>query len=612
MTRLITLDFETYYDKDYSLKKLTTEAYIRDPRFEVIGFAYKINDGPTTWVTENITATLKSLDLDNSRVIAHNAAFDCAILAWRYGIHPEFIFDTLSMARPVTGQTVGGSLEKLAKQFMLGEKGNEVVNALAKRQSDFSPAELDRYGEYCINDVELTYNLFHVLGQFSTPQEMYLIDLMIRMFTDPVVELDVDKLTHHLEQVRDTKAKLMERIDAAIGREQIMSNPQFAALLEKLNVAPPMKTSLRTGKETYAFSKTDPEFKELLEHPDPRVQALVAARFGVKSTLEETRTESFIQIAERGKLPIMLNYYGAHTGRASGGDKVNLQNLPRGGALRHAMRAPEGYSLIACDSAQIEARVVAWLAGEDELVNDFANHVDIYSKFATSVYGYEVQKATHKIERHVGKTCILGLGYGMGKDKFKLTLKSGNPSVDIERSEAERIVQLYRNTYPMINALWRDADAALLAMTKGQRYELGVGAKLICDGDGIHLPNGMLIRYPNLRREAKNYAYDARFGVTSIFGAKLIENVVQALARIVVFNQMAKIDQHLRKLDQRQGERYRVALTVHDEVVCVVPDHAANEIKGLMLNVMSQPPSWAAGLPVSCEADIGKTYGDCK
>ena len=257
------------------------------------------------------------------------------------------------------------------------------------------------------------------------------------------------------------------------------------------------------------------------------------------------------------------------------------------------------------------------------MVSDFANNVDIYSKFASAVYGRMVDrkrveivdgKETYpdKLEGHVGKTCILGLGYGMGKDKFKLTLKSGNPSVDIELSEAERIVGLYRTTYPMISRLWKDGDGALLSMSKGVEYEFGEGIQLKCNSDGVHLPNGMTIRYPNLRREEKGFAYDARFGVTKLFGAKMVENVVQALARIVVFNQMAKIDQYLRKLDKRQGERYRVALTVHDEVVCVVPEHAGEAVKQHMLEVMSVAPKWATGLPVSCEADIGRTYGDCK
>jgi DNA polymerase len=617
MTKTVVLDFETYYDKEFSLSKMTTESYIRDPRFEVIGVAVKVDNYPADWFSgthEQIKEWLGVLDWNDVHLVCHNMAFDGAILKWHFDIEPKYYFDTLSMARPLTGQTVGGSLAALVKQFNLGKKGTEVVKALGKTRRQFDMTELREYGEYCKNDVELTHKLFEVLKEYSTPKEMYIIDLMLRMFIDPVLELNADVLTTHLANVKSKKQALMDKIDQSIGRDSLMSNPQFAEVLRKLGVEPPMKVSLRTGKETYAFGKTDAEFKKLLEHEDERVQAVVAARLGVKSTLEETRTEAFIKIAERGPLPIMLNYYGAHTGRASGGDKINLQNLPRGGELRQSIGVPKGYSIVASDSSNIEARVVAWLAGEEELVQDFCDGVDIYSKFASTVYGYEVQKKTHVTERFVGKTCILGLGYGMGSDKFRSTLKvgSGGVSVELPKEKCEEVVGLYRGTYPKIAALWKQGQQALDKMVSGKHYlELGT-AKLRCDGDGIHLPNGMRIIYPELRKSSDgNYEYRNRYGFTKIYGGKVIENVVQALARIVVFDQMAKIDQHLRKKD-KPSARHRVALTVHDEIVCVVPDSYAAECMNLMLEVMSFPPKWCEDLPVTAEAAYGKTYGDCK
>lgn len=616
MTKLVTLDFETYYDqKTFSLSKMTTESYIRDPRFEVIGVGVKVDDHPTDWFSgshDEIKDWLMALDWSDVNLLCHHTAFDGAILNWIFGIKPKYYFDTLSMARPLHGLTVGGSLSAMAKFYGLPAKGTEVIKASGKTRRQFDMTELREYGEYCKNDVEITHMLFKILAEKTTSKEMYIIDLMLRMFTDPVLVLDKDTLTSHLTSVRDKKEKLMAKIDQAIGRENLMSNPKFAEVLQKLGVEPPMKTSLRTGKDTYAFGKTDVEFKALLEHEDERVQAVVAARFGIKSTLEETRTEAFIGIAERGPLPIMLNYYGAHTGRASGGDKVNLQNLPRGGALRQSIQAPAGHSLVASDSSQIEARVVAWLAGETDLVRAFAEGRDIYSEFATDVYGKKVTKAD-KVERFVGKTCILGLGYGMGKDKFKTTLKvgQGGISADVTIEEAERVVKLYREKYPMIAALWKQGQAALDAMIKGYEYELGT-CKLRCTPDGIELPNGMKVIYPELRvADDGNYEYKNRYGFTKIYGGKLIENVVQALARIVVFDQMAKIDQTLRKND-KPGKRAKVVLTVHDEVVAVVPDEDAANCMTMMMDYMKQAPSWCADLPVACEADIGKSYGDAK
>lgn len=616
--RIITLDFETFYSKEFSLSKLTTEAYIRDPQFQVIGFAYKINDESAKWVTgddDKIADALHSLNIPSSYLIAHNAAFDGAILAWHYKLFPKFYLDTLSMARPVTGHSVGGSLAKLAKHFELGEKGTEVVNALGLRREDFPPDQLYQYGNYCKNDVELTYELYHRLRKFNPPKELYIQDLMLRMFTDPVLELDSDLLTKHLGNVQLKKAQLLERIDASIGKDALMSNPKFAEVLKKLGVEPPVKTSARTGKETHAFGKTDQAFKNLLEHEDPRVQAVVAARLGVKSTLEETRTESFLGIAARGPLPILLNYWGAHTGRASGGDKMNLQNLPRGGALRKSIRAPKGHVIIASDSSQIEARVVAWLAGQDDLVFDFANKVDIYSKFASGVYKRPIDKAVDKVERFVGKTCILGLGYGMGPDKFKAALKigMGGISVDMSLEQAQQVVYLYRDQYGQIARLWRSAHNALTQMAHGYDCEFGVGIQLQCGPDGIHLPNGTMIRYPNLRYEASDsqFFYDGRYGPVRLYGPKMVENVVQALARIVVFDQMARIDQVLRPLDTAEA-RHKVVLTVHDEVVLVVPEASGQEMLNLAISEMSKAPRWCADIPVACEGDIALTYGDAK
>lgn len=648
MTRLVTLDFETYYDKDFSLSKMTTESYIRDPRFEVIGVGVKVDDYPTDWFSgtmEETEAWLKAIPWDDSYLVCHHTAFDGAILKWRFGIEPKYYFDTLSMSRPTTGLSVGGSLAKLATHYNIGKKGTEVVQALGKRRADFTHNELYEYGGYCKNDVELTRQLFDIFKPMVPARELYVIDLMLRMFIDPVLELNTATLEKHLVKVQQKKEVLMDRLFELhenitanmverrlegetrdeIVRSMLMSNPQFAEVLRKLDVEPPMKVSLRTNKETYAFGKTDVEFKKLLEHEDDRVQAVVAARLGVKSTLEETRTQAFIGISERGTLPILLNYYGAHTGRASGGDKINLQNLPRGGELRKSIQAPEGHQLVACDSAQIEARVVAWLAGEAELVEGFRKNVDIYSNFATDVYGRPINrkrmelvdgKETYPdvVEGFVGKTCILGLGYGMGKDKFKATLKigMGGISVDMPIEDAERVVNLYRAKYPNIVNLWKQGQECLVALSRGHEYQLGTTLKLKCKDNKVFLPNGMSVHYPNLRKDSDGqFVYEARYGATKIYGGKLIENVVQALARIIVFDQMAKIDQDFRKKD-KPNQRFKVALTVHDEVVSCVPNKYVTEVEELMIKIMSTPPNWCADLPIACEAAYGRTYGDCK
>ncbi|MFZ6731951.1 DNA polymerase [Undibacterium sp. Ji42W] len=612
---IITLDKETYYSKEYSLSKMTTEEYIRDPRFQLIGFSYQIDDGKPTWITGSdkyMAEHLHSLELEKHTLIAQNSLFDASIMSWHYGIHPKFIIDTMSMAAPIQSITKGKSLDALARHFKLGVKGKEVVAAMGKRREDFTPEELARYGGYCDNDVALTYALFNTLREYSTPQEMYVIDMFLRLYTDPILVLNKPLLEQHLVNVVERKEALLAKVEAIVGKDGLMSNPKFAAVLQKLGVVPPTKISKSTGKETFAFAKTDAPMKELLAHPDDRVQAVVAARMGVKSTLEETRTRNFIAMAVRGTLPIALNYYGAHTGRASGAESMNLQNLPRGGTLRQAIEAPPGYKVIACDSSQIEARVVAWLAGQEDLLEAFRNKVDIYSSFASDVYGYEVNKSMTD-QRFVGKTAILGLGFQMGWKRFAEQVKSMSGIV-ISEADAKRVVNLYRSKYYRISELWDAADTAMKIVVAGGTAEFGVGIKLIWASEGVHLPNGMIVRYPGLRYDAEyeSFVYDDRYGKRNrIYAGKIIENVVQALARIIVFYQTCKIDKQLRKYDKPQS-RFKIVLSVHDEAVTVAPAKAAEKVKEMMVKTMSQPPVWAPDLPVACEAEIGANYGECK
>ena len=601
---ILTVDMETYYDRDYSLSKITTEEYIRDPRFEVIGVSVKVDDEPAEWFSgtrKQTKAWLDQFPWESSIAIAHNAMFDMAIKNWRFDIRPKRIIDTLSMLRAIDGPDAGNSLAKAAERYGLGVKGTEVVNALGKRRLDFTPEELAAYGVYCINDVELTYKLAMKLLDGFPKEELQLIDLTMRMFTEPVLYLEKADLELHLADVRAKKNDLLGK--ALISKDNLMSNPQLAETLRSLGVTPPMKISPTTGKETYAFAKNDEDFKALLEHENPIVQAIVAARLGVKSTLEETRTERFIGIANRGPLPVPLRYYAAHTGRFGGDDKVNLQNLPRKSPLKKAIKAPPGYVVIDCDSSQIEARTLAWLAGQWDLVEAFDRGEDVYKIMASSIYGVPVEEVTDA-QRFVGKTTILGAGYGMGPLKFQAQLKTFGVELDLD--ECKRIIAVYRETYPYIPKLWRDTGDALESLVVGNPTSIGEGMKLAVI-DGVVLPNLLRIRYPNLRfvtqdNGKQEMVYDTKKGraviPTRIYGGKCVENICQALARIVIANQMLMI-----------ARRYKVAMTVHDSVVPVVPEAEAVEARAFIEQCMRIRPKWAAALPLNCESKMGASYG---
>jgi len=606
---LITVDFETYYDKDYSLRKITTEAYIRDPRFEVIGVSVKVNNGSTEWASgthEELKEYLQTFDWANSILLAHNTMFDGAILNWHFDVHPRIYTDTLCIARALHGVEVGGSLHALTQRYNLGEKGTEVLDAVGKKRLDFTDEALDKYGDYCVNDVELTYKLFNRMGKGFPKGELRLIDCTLRMFIEPVMELDLGLLEHHLEDTKQIKEDLITA--SGVTKKDLMSNPKFADILRDLGVNPPMKLSLTTGKQTYAFSKTDEGFKALADHKDVRVQALVMSRLGTKSTLEESRTERFIGIAKRGLMPVPIRYYAAHTGRWGGDDKINIQNLPSRGVngkkLKNSMLAPEGYVMIDCDSSQIEARVLAWLAGQEDLVSAFANGEDVYIKMAAVIYGIPEEQVT-KAQRFVGKTTILGCGYGMGAIRFAEQLLSFGTFMEAE--EARRVVSIYRDANWKINTLWRDCQNMLVEMSRGTAVSLGpngiVRSVETQSGMGILLPSGLVMRYDDLGYEqgvrGPEFSYKTRRGRTRIYGGKVTENVCQAIARCIIGDQMLAI-----------AKKYKVALTVHDSVVCCVPENELKEATAFVEGCMSTTPSWAEGLPITCESDNGKSYGE--
>jgi DNA polymerase I-like protein with 3'-5' exonuclease and polymerase domains len=608
---IITLDFETYYDsKTFTLKKQTTEEYVRSPEFQAIGVAVKVNNGETDWASgthKEIRGFLKGYDFENSMLVCQNTMFDGFILSEIFGIYAKRYADTMLMAKAIHGFDAPASLKALAELYGVGHKGTEVISADGMRREDFTEEELSAYGDYCINDVELTYDIFSQMVRSGFPKkEMQLIDLTLKMFVRPRLVLDKDLLTAHLKDIQQKKEALLT--SAGHDKDDLMSNLKFAELLRSYGVVPPTKISPTTGKEAFAFAKNDAEFLALQEHEDFRVQAIVAARLGVKSTLEETRTERLLGIAERGKIPVPLAYYAAHTGRWGGSDKINFQNFPsRGenaGKIKNAILAPEGYMLVDSDSSQIEARVLAWLSGQEDLVTAFREGRDVYKIMASAIYGKPVEEIT-KPERFMGKTVVLGCGYGLGAVKFRASLALDG--VSLTEDEAADIIRKYRDTYPHIVALWRRAQLVIERMVLGDEVSIGPKGvlRVIPEKNAILLPSGLLLPYKQLR-ESKDekgkpeYQYKSRYGWNRIYGGKVVENICQAVARCIIGEQMILI-----------AKRYEVTHTVHDAIACIVPEDQAEEAQAYVEECMRWVPEWAEGLPVNCESGYGRSYGEC-
>lgn len=602
---IVVLDFETAYDTQYSLSRMTTEEYVTDPRFQVIGVAAKVDGGETRAATgKQVTKFLHSLELHKHLLVCQNTMFDGLILQHHYNIIPRRYGDTMMLAQVLVKPFQRSvSLGEVVKFLGLGEKGTEVYNTKGKWLDDFTPAELRRFMDYCVNDVNLTYDVYRTLAPKLPLSEHHIMDLTLRMYLQPRLNLDATVLAEHLNAVRARKEHLLNNLPLGLTKDDLMSNNKLVDALESLGVEVPMKESPTTRKPTPALAKNDPGFKQMIEDyaEDEQVTAVLMARTGVKSTIEETRTERLLNIANTvGKFRVPLRYFGAHTGRYGGMEKINAQNFPRvdKSRMRFGVVAPRGHLVVAADLAQIEARLTAWLARQFDLLEQFRQGRDVYSEFATLVYKRPISKAD-KTERFVGKTSILGLGYGMGPPKFRATLAKDD--IKIPLTEATRVVNTYRGTYYHIPDLWRYLDSCIGTMAGGgKQYVRCVMMARKC----AVLPNGVALIYHDLQSPyGDNWTY-SHGGITkTLWGGKLAENIVQALARLVIMEQMLEIYRRL---------KLRPVLQVHDELVYVIPKGEAHDVKLGLTEIMTTPPEWAPDLPVAVEVAFGKSYGECK
>lgn len=670
---ILTGDFESFYSDEYSLRKMTPAEYICDPRWECIGMAARMDRvslpaGPSKhefsekarWVDGPALPKLfEKIDWSKTAFMSHNVGFDGAILAWRYGIVPALYIDTLGMARAMLPMAKGASLEKVLQHIGAPPKGDAIKQAKGLRRADLmrDPAYWQKYKRYAERDDDGCFWIFEELahgfagtagvGTIHRDEELLMMDTVARMAVTPQLSLDWMVLVDHHKRVVAEKEKLVAKLrDSGLidptngknGHGDLQSGEKFANLLRGLGVEPPTKISLKTGKESYAFSKTDEDFTELLEHEDPLVQAAVAARLGVKSTIEETRTQRFINIASIrwpvesnqtvhpalvsamgvtgpvpvSRMPFPLKYSGAHTHRLSGDWSLNLQNLGRKSPLRAALLAPPGMVIVSADASQIEARIVSWLAGCVALVDAFARGIDVYSVFAGTVYGYLVNKNDHPVERFVGKTGVLGLGFGMGPPKFVTTCwNQSQRKTRIDLDLAQRTVKTYRSHYKEVPAYWRVMDSVIHALATRTVLRVGV---LIVDGptQSVILPNGMRLYYENMRKMTlpvmgepgkfrDQWVFEYGRETKYTFGGKMTENVVQALAKIITMNAHTRI----RRITGKLGKPKHLAGQVHDQLIYLVPEQDGADFLKVVLEEMSRALDWFSTLPLAAEGGFG-------
>lgn len=626
---IIFLDFETFYDEGYTLSSMPTSEYVRDERFEMQIVAVKVGTGKTVLMEEPaFKKWAKKIDWKKYDLVAHNAPFDGFILSDRYGIVPRRYICTLAMARGLFGNDVRGDLDSVS--LHCGGRG-KIKGALESVKGLHVPeikarGLWTRFAEYCGQDVDEMVRVFYIMSAMLPPLEFVKIDIFVRMFCVPLLRVNRPRLEKELKrEIKEKEGKILTAVGsekeqaeliklmgrkAAIefAKKQIGSKA-FVELLEGYGVRVPEKYSIKQKKMVPALSKTDEEFLELLEHPKKEVRDLVEARLSVKSTTIETRAGRMLKATENGKrLPMMLNYYAAHTGRPGGGNKMNPLNLVRGSELRRSIIAPEGHKIIVADSGQIEARVLLWLADDMDGLEDFRKgdrkeDRDPYCKFADKVYGREIRKGRDDSERHVGKVCVLGLGYQMGPPKLQTTFALGalgGAPMFFELSECARIVNLFRRDKPKVVQFWNFCrDRIIPDMIAGREGEWKC---IRWEKERIWLPNGMCLKYPGITQRVdedgnKNFYYLRKGEKAKIYGGLLTENLVQALANVIVTWQMTEIA----KLD-------RLVTMTYDENVWIAKIKEVKKSFERGLKIMQTSPDWCLDLPLFAEGGFDDCY----
>jgi len=623
--KFVFADFETFYSKDYTLRTLDPPSYILDPKFEAIciGVADGITGTPYIVDGPDIQKFFDGLDPDVA-MVTHNALFDMCIASWRFDYTPKLIVDTMSMARTLLFHRIKSvSLDNVSAYFGM-KKGKTIDKVKGMTRADIKASGLwDELTAYCKHDTELCRQIFIKLHEHMPPEEFVLQDMVLRCAVEPKLMIDTGVLAQHLETVQAHKEALFAKARFA-GLEdegQLMSNPQFADLLTAHGVVPPSKVSDKTGQRTFSFSKQDPNFLALLDHDDPRVAALVEARLEFKSTLEETRTKRMLNIAQlefphlgTGIMPIPLKPGAAVTHRLGGDWQLNCQNWGRKSPIRKAIIAPPGHKIIAADSEQIEARMNAWFCHETELVEQFAKGEDVYSNFASEIFRVPVTKQTEPTKRFIGKTGILQLGYQCGPSKYQSTvwLLSYNTEpepIELSVVEAQDVVDTYRSKYSNIrNMWWRLNDLlSFMAQPESTVEKTTTIGPITFGRNRMVGPGGLAMNYHNLRRNGTEWTYDYGWGTYKIYGGKLLENIIQFLARIAVMQAAVRLKKPLLAYDTR------LAHTAHDELVYVVPDEHAEVVTRHIKFEMGRSPEWAPDLPLSVAVSAPvENYGQAK
>lgn len=614
-------DVETFFDSKngYTLRAQTTEEYCRDKRFEPHGWAVKWHpDIPARWYDDReFRYIVRQEDWSNIFLISHNAIFDHFILNHTYDVRPRVSGCTMSMGRMLIPHHLSVSLDNMRKLHGLPEKRTPYNLFDGRHWSDMDVATREKIADGATDEVESIWWLFKKMMNAGFPrEELEVIDLTIKMFSQPELRGDIDMLGRLWES--EDKRRYGTLAELGVTETQLQSADKFKALLE----AEGIEIEYKNGKNDLipAFAKNDEFMLELLEHPDDRVRSLAEARLGVKSTILQTRAETFGFMATRGAMPVALRYCGAMTLRFSGSESSNWQNLKRkdedspkeASPLRRAIMAPEGYLLAPIDLAQIERRVECYVAGQEDALEEFRRGDDPYVAMASDAYGYPVTKDM-KLERGTGKQLTLSCGYMAAEKSIQKTARLGiyGPPVEIDLNTAIRWKNAYRTRNYKIVEYWKTAGRMIACLAGGEPTDWGV---LHIRDHKIFLPNGTFMNYDSLeyhvpdeeeKKKLKEFEWKGfwrmktRQGWKTVHAGKITQNICEAISRVIVTQAAIRI--------HRAG--FRILNVPHDELLVLIPrDGREVEATEWCRQQMMITPDWLPGIPLDAEASLGERY----
>lgn len=619
------VDFESFWGTKYSLRTqgMSYTDYIMHEKFQIHGVAVALNDGPSAFMTfEEFWKFLERFKRRPEqrgrgvRLICHNMLFDGAIMYLIFDWIANEYFCTLAMVDAMYQGAIGNGLDECMKKLLGWESGKDDIIKQIKdiRTEDLTQEQWDMLAKYAKSDIEATRELYTKFSMFLPTEEHRIMDILLKAFCDPKLEFNEMVLQEACREADMEREQMMQAALSHGATETILKgNKTFPNFLESLGYEVPMKENDK-GDLIPALAKTDEGFIAMLESDDDCLRALANGRLAVKSTQAQTRAYRFKKMHEDiGKFMVAYNYARAHTWRVTGGNKINAANLKRGSKLRTCVEAPKGSVLVVADASQIECRSTGYLAGQDNLMRLFRDKRDPYNDMATDIFGYEVDRKgnpDHFFQGFLGKTAVLGLGFGMGGPKFKFTVERDakqhlNMEYDMPEHEANRIVyDVYRKKNHMIQEFWEIADTMLSAMLCNNDYVHPYAdgeLKVVGKENKIFFPNGTWLYYPGLSWDNDNFTYVSKRGPSYkthyIYGAKLVENIVQKFARDITSHHMVKI-----------AERYPVVMHTYDENIAVVPENEAEAALAWMLEVMRTPPDWAASIPLDAEGGYAREY----